>query len=316
MIDGYAHLGLPRFWAAADYRSVMRAMGITGALVCPFDSCPDIAECHRAMEEEPEVFRGFGLPLGASPTEVEAMVLAQLEAGFDGVRIGERQLAAQPWALDALGREGGVAMVVGSHGLATVAATLLDFLDRWPTALVIAPHFAGPTDPSVLLKAGPVGTLFAHARFLVVFSRQGIFPEPLIAQWAEALVQTCGWERLMWGSEAPIPFWRDESVAATPRWIERLAPDPAERAGFHDGVARRAVFARTRRPVQPLRLPIDPWRCEVPTPAPMFPFGLSVDTALPGRMVHAWLAAGGEQAGPLSAFVSRLIERGLAAEEA
>ena len=64
MIDGYAHLGMPRFWQVSDYLPVMEELGITRALVCPFDSCPDLAECHLAISRHPDRFRAFGLALG------------------------------------------------------------------------------------------------------------------------------------------------------------------------------------------------------------------------------------------------------------
>jgi len=40
MIDGYAHLGMPRFWALEDYQQIMKLVGITKAMVCPFRFLP------------------------------------------------------------------------------------------------------------------------------------------------------------------------------------------------------------------------------------------------------------------------------------
>lgn len=316
MIDGYAHLGLPRFWGADDYLPVMDAMGISAALVCPFDSCADLAECHRAMSLHPDRFRGFGLALGTERSEVERGIMGQLDAGFEGLRIGDAQLARQPWILDALGKEKAVAMVVGGRALADVAASLLAHLDRWPDAVVIAPHFAGPDDPDVLEGPGASAALFSHPRFFVVMSRQGLFPEMQIGAWAEALIGVCGWDRLMWGSEAPIPCWRDEQLAATPAWIKRFTKDEGNLTAFYADTARRALLDRPRRPVAPLSLPFDPRQHEVASLAPMFPFGLSTDTRLPARVVQGWLASGGETRQPLSAYVSLLIERGLARDAA
>ncbi|MBL8703172.1 MAG: amidohydrolase family protein [Alphaproteobacteria bacterium] len=311
MIDGYAHLGLPRFWAVEDYRRIMELVGIRRAMVCPFDSCPDIAECHRALLADPAAFRAYGLVLGRDRREMEAGLLAQLEAGFDGFRLGDAKIAAHPWILDVLGREEAVPMVVGARGLAAAAPMLVAFLERYPRAVAVSAHFAGPTDPDVLRQPGPVRALFAHPRFLVVMSRQGMFPAPAIKTWAEALIDVVGWSRLMWGSEAPVPIWRDEKLALTPAWIDQFAPDPAQRAAFFSGNGERAVFDRPARPVRPLTLPFDPWDHEVKIAAPMFPYGLSADTRIPARLVQAWLAAGGETVMPLSAFLSAVLDKAL-----
>jgi hypothetical protein len=39
----------------------------------------------------------------------------------------------------------------------------------------------------------------------------------------------------------------------------------------------------------------------------MFPFGLPADTRIPAKLVAKWMAAGGPDVEPLSAFTSRLL---------
>ncbi len=311
MIDGYAHLGLPRFWALQDYRQIMDLVGIAKAMVCPFDSCPDIAECHRAIAAAPELFRGYGLVLGRDRAEMESGLHAQLEAGFDGVRLGDTKIAELPWILDVLGREGAIPLTVGTRGLAVASPALVGFLDRYPKSIVVSAHFAGPTDPDALRQPGPVRALFSHPRFYVVMSRQGMFNAAVLKPWAEALIEIVGWQRLMWGSEAPVPIWRDEKLQRTPDWIAQFHPDADQRHAFFTGNGARAVFSRPQRPVRKLALPFDPWAHEVKLPAPMFPFGLSADTRIPARLVQAWLAAGGEEKQPLSAFLSAILDQAL-----
>ena len=311
MIDGYAHLGLPRFWALRDYQQIMELLGIARAMVCPFDSCPDIAECHRAIAAAPDRFRGYGLVLGRDRAEMERGLHAQLDSGFDGVRLGDAKIVEQPWVLDVLGREGAIPLTVGSRGLVAAAPALVGFLDRYPSAQIVSAHFAGPTDPVVLRQPGPVRDLFSHPRFLVVMSRQGMFNAAMLKPWAEGLIETVGWQRLMWGSECPVPIWRDEKLQRMPAWIEQFGPDDEQISAFFTGNGARAVFSRPQRPVRPLALPFDPWDYEVKLPAPMFPYGLTADTQIPGRLVRAWLAAGGETRQPLSAFLSAVLDKAL-----
>lgn len=311
MIDSYAHLGMPRFWALPDYEQVMAYVGIERALICPFDSCPDIAECHRAILKAPDRFRAFGLSLGRDQAEVTRGIRAQMDAGFTGIRLGDTKIAEQSWILDVLGDMAGIPMVVGSHGLSAGAPVLLKFLDRFPNAVIVSAHFAGPSAPAILYGPGPVRELFAHPRFNVVMSRQGLFDSKMLDDWSAALVDVVGWQRLMWGSESPVPIWRDEKIARTPDWIARLTPDEHQRQAFFGGNAERVVFAREARPVSALALPFDPWDFEVKLAAPMFPYGLAADTKIVGRLVHAWLAAGGEEVQPLSAFLCTMLDTAL-----
>jgi hypothetical protein len=160
-------------------------------------------------------------------------------------------------------------------------------------------------------EPGPVRDLFAHPRFAVVCSRQGIFPAPLIEAWAAALVERVGWKRLMFGTESPVLFWRDEAVAPTPRWMLRFKPDEAQRAAFFEDNAARLIFARPHAPPRPLALPFDPWACEAKRDVPMWPFGLTMDTALPARLIAGWIAWGGEARGPLGAYLGAVLDAGL-----
>jgi len=44
---------------------------------------------------------------------------------------------------------------------------------------------------------------------------------------------------------------------------------------------------------------------------PMWPFGLSMDTALTGRLVAAWMEWGGEARGPLRAYLQEVLDGAL-----
>ena len=43
----------------------------------------------------------------------------------------------------------------------------------------------------------------------------------------------------------------------------------------------------------------------------MWPFGLSMDTGLPGRLIHGWIKWGGEDRGPLSAYLDDVLDQAL-----
>jgi hypothetical protein len=307
MIDAYAHIGLPRFQTVEACLANLDRNGIEAAMVCPFETGPDLAEVHRARLVSPKRFKSFGLALGDSRELIEAGLHAQFDAGFDGFRLPQDRILDVPSILDVVGEREGIPMVVGSDALAPVAATLIAFLDRYPRSIVLGQHMAGPTSPRVFAADPAVKALFGHPNFYAVLTRQPRFPDAFVDDWVNALIEIVGWDRLMWGSETPVLFWRDESIAFAAEWFTRFGASPADLEKFRGGTARRAVFGRPERPVAALKLPYDPFAFEMKRTAPMFPFGLPADTRIPAKLVAKWMAAGGPDVEPLSTFTSRLL---------
>ena len=158
-----------------------------------------------------------------------------------------------------------------------------------------------------------VRELFGHERFLAVFSRQGLFPEPLITEWAAALIERVGWERLVWASEAPVLHWRDESIETAMAWVDRFSPSAAQREAFFGATAQSRIFERPVAPVAPLGLPFDPFDYLVSKSTPMWNFGLNLDSELPARLVAGWVAWGGSARGPLRHYLEDVLRTSLPA---
>lgn len=310
-IDAYLHIGLPRFQSIANAVSVMDRFDIEKALICPFETCPDLAAVHAGMLAAPERFLAVGIPVGASDDAVADAIRAQFAAGFAGLRLSGEDVRNRPWILDLIGEAGGFALVCTNNALAAEAGRLLAYLHRYDSALVIGGHFAGPTDPTVLSSDPRVAELFAHERFAVVFSRHGLFPTAVLDPWVSAVIGAVGWDRICWGSEAPVLYWRDETMADALRWVDGLGPSESERERFFFGNAERLLFDRPRAEPAPLRLPFDPFTVVERWPAAMWPHGLLLDDALAGRLVNAWLGAGGDRIGPLRSYVERMLDEQL-----
>lgn len=303
MFDAYAHVGLPRFLSAEDYLALMDRFGIERALVCPFDACPDIREVHRAMGLGGGRVFGLGLALGEDDAAIRRNVEAQLDAGFIGLRFSEADVLERPVALDVVAERSALALVVGNRGLERIAPALLAHLSRGDLQVVGA-HFAGPMPVAEMSAASR--DLFDHPGMGVVFSRQTFFPEPVLGAWAEMLLSRMGWERIMWGTEAPVLFWRDDGIGPAPSWIERFAPGEAQREAFFRGTAQRFIFDRAGEP-RPLALDFEPFDFDARRRSPFFPFGLELGSATGGRLVAGWLAWGGEGRGPLSAYLDEVL---------
>jgi Amidohydrolase len=307
LIDAYVHVGLPRFQNVRHYRPMMSRAGITRAVLCSFDSSPDLAAIHAAFTGSPDRFRGLGVPLGRDRAEILAAAEAQLSAGFAGLRLSDADVTDRPWLLDLLAERRGIAVVCGRASSPACARGILTYLERHSDATVVGGHFAGADDPASAIQ-GPAADLFAHPRFFVVFSRQGAYASSAIRSWAEAVIARTGWQRVMWGSEAPVLFWRNETIEDAIVWINQLSPAPEERDRFFRGNAHRLYFDRPVR-VGPLELPFAPGERARPFPATMWARGLPIDQCVAGRLVSAWLAAGGE--GRLGTFLERVLDHAL-----
>ncbi len=310
VIDAYAHVGMPRFVSVPDYLGVMERGRIDRAVLCSFDSSPDLAAIHGAISRWPEKFRGLGIPLGRDKNEMETAVSAQLAAGFSGIRLSDEDVRERSWLLDIIAAHRAVAIVCGQVASADNARILLDHLERNSEAIVVGGHFAGGGDPSVLAD-GPVAALFRHPRFHVVFSRHGGFQASAIERWAEAIVAHTGWGRILWGSEVPVLFWRNETIGSAMSWMDRLAPDADERIAVFGGNAAELYFSRPAISA-PLSMPFEPESRARSFPATILASGLPIDQSIAGRLVHAWLAEGGE--GGLGNYIEKLIDRGVQAD--
>jgi hypothetical protein len=83
-----------------------------------------------------------------------------------------------------------------------------------------------------------------------IFSRHGgvsarPYPHDDLRPWVEEILPLLGWDRVMWGSEIPVVFHRDETMDEVIGWLEALglAPSPDERAAYLGGNAERCYFA-------------------------------------------------------------------------
>jgi predicted TIM-barrel fold metal-dependent hydrolase len=310
IVDAYAHVGLPRFLSAGDYRSVMEEAGVGAGVLVSFGACADLRRIHRACQAEPTRFRGVGVPLGRGRTETEGFLTAQLRAGFAGIRLESRDIRERPWILDLVWRYGGFIFAMGDLSDQATAAALLRSLDDGPDRLVVAPHLAGCGRGRAEEPRGAWGELLDHERFAVIMSRQGAYPAGVATAWTDLLIGRVGWQRLMWGSEAPVLFWRDESVPEALRWYDRFLLRPEDRSAFLGATAARLLLARPLE-LGPLDLPFESASRQDRSAVPLFPAGQRLDPSVAGRLIHHWIATRGSARTSLGEHVERLLAQAL-----
>lgn len=293
-IDAYCHVGLPRFGTAEDALHILAQSQVRRVVFVLGPAIPDYAVLFAALHDYPHRVRGVGIPFGDTLEQVMETVDLQISAGVMGLRIQEPELLTHPPLLERLGSEGRWIYAVDIARNAPVLAALSTWLERYPHARLAAPHFLS-TDP---LFAGnesddALRGLLAHPHFYPIFSRHGgvgsalPYPHADLRPWVEQVIEQTGWERILWGSEYPVLFWRDETPAACRDWLPALLPamSDAQRAAYWGNNAMRAIFDTP--PPARTRVSIPEWieaQIDYTRHVPLFPHGLHLPMTIYSRV--------------------------------
>jgi predicted TIM-barrel fold metal-dependent hydrolase len=294
MIDAYCHVGLPRFGTAEDALHILAQSQVRRAVFVLGPAVPDYAVLFAALHDYPQRVRGVGIPFGVTLDQNMESVDFQIAGGVLGLRIQEPELLTHAPLLDRLGQAGRWIYAIDIAAQAPALRALLAWLDRYPDARLAAPHFLS-TRP--LFPGGAVDEalrpLLAHPHFYPIFSRQGgldstqPYPHADLRPWVEQVIEQVGWDRILWGSEYPVLFWRDETPNGCRDWLAALLPDmrDEQRAAYLGGNAARAIFDAP----PPLRthVTVPEWveaQFNRTRPVPLFPHGLQLPMTVYGRV--------------------------------
>lgn len=243
IIDAYCHVGLPRFGSVENALTVAKLFGIEGSVLVLGPAVPDYESLFRAIRQYPDRVRGIGVPFGDNERQQAEVADLQVRAGISGIRLSGNDLLKYPSIPDLFGLAGRWIYAVELIDNAPAAEYLLDWLERYPLSRIGAPHFLR-SDKDAL--EGPLRDLVSHARFHPIFSRHGRdsqspYPHEDLRPWVDAVVSVSGWERIMFGSEYPINFWRDETMPSCLEWVDHFGvTDPLDR--FRGATAKRVLF--------------------------------------------------------------------------
>jgi hypothetical protein len=250
-IDAYAHVGYPRFGTAAQAMSVLGSCAIDNAVLVLGPGMPDYAELFRAIDSFGESVRGVGIPFGETTEEQNEIVALQLRAGVFGIRLQPNEIAANPELGKIVARAGRWVYAIGCRNAKT-ARYYCDLADEFPDVKIAAAHYLqtslGDLAPG---ESNELTELFACPGFHIIFSRHGgmgshePYPHSDLKPWVETVIERAGMERVMWGSEYPVCFWRNETVPQCMQWLETLCPEysPEKRDMFLGGNAQRILFS-------------------------------------------------------------------------
>ena len=313
IIDFYAHVSLPRFLSVEECLRLMDENDVEAAVLSTAETCPDVQELSRARTAHPDRFRVVGMPLGADAAGIRASIREQLDSGFSGIRLPAALVARNPDLLDLIGEAGAFAIFVGNRGLFEAAGLTADFLDRYPASFAVAGHFGGPAEPALLQQDAGVRRLFGHPSLYVAFTRHGALQHLPVQDWAAAVAEFVGWDRLLWGSEWPVALWRNETYTSTLAWAERLHPSERALRAFRYDNARRLLFSGAAPPARRIAPELDLMPFRKHADVWLFPPSLDLSEEHHRRLHQAYLAWGGDKRGLYSTFVLEMADRGIAA---
>jgi len=233
--DAYAHVGLPRFASAEDAWAVLQHYQIECANMVLFPGSPDFASALELRTIAADRIRLIGIPFGNDEPERRRYAEQQIAWGFNGLRLMPFEIEPHKIAMQLMGEAGRWLFAINPYQNEASAAALLKWLNHYPKGRIISPHFLRTdTIGSLIAQVPSMSGLFEHPRFYAIFSRQGGagegFSDPYesLRPWVEGVSDRMGWDRLMWGSEFPVLYWRNELIDEAQTWLQRLLPKLSE----------------------------------------------------------------------------------------
>jgi len=314
-IDSYLHVGHPRFGSAEDALRTMDAHDIERAVWVHGPYLPDFPALLAGMRLAGDRIRCVSVPLApwqGDQRQAEELVDRMLDAGVRGFRIQGQEYERIEYLLACTGERGGWIYAINPHQKPEYAERLLRWLGDHEDALVVLPHFLG-TDASAIDRPH-MGELLAHQRVAAILSRHGgasqeAYPHPDLAPWAETVIERCGWDRVLWGGEYPVLYWRDETLPAAREWLRALLGEVSDthwRAFTHDNAERLLFAAEAEHDPQagsPEWLRWDANDVALKT--------FALDGELHARVLAAYVRANADSLSGFHDFLRRTLARGL-----
>ncbi len=227
MIDSYLHLGGPRFGSAAQAVREIESFQIDCAnLVLP-PSMPDFGQLEAARDSLGERVRLIGVPAGSQECERLELLEWEISFGITGLRLMPFERESNLDGIEAFGQAARWLFYINPWKTAD-QRFLLDWLERHPEARIAVPHClaAGKTeeiveDPSLFRE------FLGHDRVCAILSRHGgasakPYPHEDLRPWVESVIEAAGWDSVLWGSEYPVLYWRDERIPQAADWLTKL----------------------------------------------------------------------------------------------
>ena len=242
MIDAYCHVGLPRFGTAEEALAIADLYGIQKSVLVLGPMVPDFEILIQAIQKYPNRIRGVGIPFGNTLEQQIESTEILLRAGITAMRLQGPEML--PDILTRVGEANRWIYAIGLRSGGQSVQTCLDWLENYPNGKIMAPHFLSPDASKI---AGALADLLQHPRFFPIFSRHGglgsqePYPHIDLKPWVGRTIELTGYDRIMWGSECPVLYWRNETMPSCQNWLTELLGHQ-NLNGFLGENAQREIF--------------------------------------------------------------------------
>jgi len=263
-IDAYAHIGSPRFGDAGVAQNYMERWEIDKSVFVLGPGIPDISALAEIMALAGDKVRVCGIPFGETEKQRIELSEIQIALGISGMRLMPGEFENNPSIINRLGEEGRWLYIIDPFTKASVNSSILQWLDTYPDGKIVSPHFIRPCRLEDLSESMKLAKeLVAHERFFAIFSRHGgvgsrePYPHKDIKPWVEQVLDLAGWNHIMFGSEFPVMYWRDEEIDTCLSWLPNLFPEMTEEhchLYFH-GNAEKQLFSTPAPSLTEVELP-------------------------------------------------------------
>jgi predicted TIM-barrel fold metal-dependent hydrolase len=261
--DAYCHIGLPRFGAPEEALEVFDRWNIQKGVFVLGPGVPDYASLFAAIRNYPDRIRGIGLPFGSTAEKRLQMTEVQIRAGISGMRMDTSESLENPDILTRLGEQGLWIYAVSLPHNVQVAQLYVEWLEQYPNGHIAAPHFLDLQPFDLTGDEQIFAELLSHPRFSVIFSRHGHmgsqepYPHTDFLPWVKQVVEYCSWDRILWGSEYPVHYWRNEKTDECQHWIEAfgISMSEEEKEKFWSANTERLLFSREAPKAESVQIP-------------------------------------------------------------
>jgi hypothetical protein len=248
LIDSYLHVGQPRFGSAPEALDTLARWSIKRAILVLGPAIPDLYALREAQLRGGQNIRCIGIPFGQTPQQITQLAQVQLAMGVSGMRFMPFELEPFMQVAAMVGEAGRWLFFINPHTNASVTRALLAWLEKYPAARIAAPHFLCPKSlKESCADLGATKELLAHPRFVAILSRHGgvgsshPYPHDDLRPWLDDIIEIMGWERVLWGSEYPVLYWRNEQLDSAAQWITTLGKQMSQhhqQLFYHDNAQR------------------------------------------------------------------------------
>lgn len=264
IVDAYSHIGNPKYGTLHNLKIFYDTLKIKKGVIVLGPGIPDFNSILNAKEFYGDNIRFMGIPFGNTKEQRMELGEIQIKMGISGMRLMPFELEPNKELIERLGEEGLCLMAINPYDSKEASCFLLEWLERFPKGKVVSPHFLIPqTIEERVEDVSLFKELLRHPRFYAVLSRQGDvgsrkpYPYKDLLPWVEQLVENVTWKRLMWGSEFPILYQRNENPKMVRNWMTELNIEMTEeeRHGFYRNNAERCFFRDVIEKAHPVEIP-------------------------------------------------------------